>query len=333
MDIKQLLLKIKAFGVDITALKEKDVQLEELIERLKEQVGEIDNVSDEIERQITEALEEFESKVDEKDEAIKEELQKAIEELEGQMTEGTNYTNEMETVVDLGGIPAGSTFEDVSITDMFTKLLYPYVKPEISASSTPNGGTFEKGNKQQVTKINATVKKKSEKITKIEYLDGQSLLGEKNGDEVEDGGSFDLTVSQEVSDNKNFSVKVTDASNKFYTVNTGAFNFVYPYFFGKVAADKTSLTGQEIYDTMTKKIEDKGNKSFTYNCDNERMVIAYPKAHGNLKTIIDPNGFDNFSSFVKTEVRVTGLDQTPQDYFVYINGASTVNNFTMKFNY
>lgn len=332
MDIKQLLLKIKAFGVDITALKEKDVQLEELIERLKEQVGEIDNVSEEIERQITEALEEFENKVDEKDEAIKEELQKAIEELEGQMTEGTNYTNEMETVVDLGGIPAGSTFEDVSITDMFTKLLYPYVKPEVSASSTPNGGTFEKGNNQQVTKINATVKKKSEKITKIEYLDGQSVLGEKNGDEVEDGGSFDLTVSQEVSDNKNFSVKVTDASGKFYTVNTGAFNFVYPYFFGKVAADKTSLTGQEIY-AMTKKIEDKGNKSFTFDCDNERMVIAYPKAHGQLKSIIDPNGFDNFSAFVKTEVSVTGLDSTPQDYFVYINGPSTVSNFTMKFNY
>ena len=107
---------------------------------------------------------------------------------------------------------------------------------------------------------------------------------------------------------------------------------MYPYYFGVVAADKSSLTGDEIK-AMTKKVEAKGNKTHSFTCNNERMVIAYPKAHGVLKTVIDPNGFDNFASFARTEVSITGLDGTAQAYYVYINGASTVNNFAMKFNY
>ena len=63
------------------------------------------------------------------------------------------------------------------------------------------------------------------------------------------------------------------------------------------------------------------------------MVFAYPKAYGNLKSIIDPNNFDVTGTFTKQEVSITGLDGTAQAYYVYVNGASTVSNFNMKFNY
>ena len=84
---------------------------------------------------------------------------------------------------------------------------------------------------------------------------------------------------------------------------------------------------------LTKKVEGKGNKSHAFNCEYQRMVFAYPKAHGKLKSIIDPNNFDVTGTFGIQEVSITGLDGTAQEYYVYVNSASTVSNFNMKFNY
>ena len=237
----------------------------------------------------------------------------------------------MPTVNAIGGIAAGTTFENMPVSQVLTKLLYPYVAPTVSASSNPNGGTFEKGNNQKVTKITANVGKKSEKITKVEFLDGSSSLGVKEGAEVQNGGTIAITTDIAVNSNKNFSVKVTDAANKTYTANTGSFNFVYPYYMG-VCSENADIN-EELVKRLTKKIEAKGNKSHAFTCDFQRMVFAYPKSHGKLRQIIDPNNFDVTGTFGIQEVSITGLDGTAQDYYVYVNSASTVSNFNMKFNY
>ena len=245
--------------------------------------------------------------------------------------ENTVYTNDMPTVNAIGGIAAGSTFANMPVKEVLTKLLYPYVAPTVSASSNPNGGTFEKGNNQNVTNIRAIVGKKSEKITKVEVFDGGTSLGSKEGDEVQNGGTFDFTVTQEVTANKNFTAKVTDASGKTYSANTGWFDFVYPYYMG-VCAENAEIN-ETLIKGLTKKVEGRGNKSHAFNCEYQRMVFAYPKAHGKLKSIIDPNNFDVTGTFGIQEVSITGLDGTAQEYYVYINSASTVSNFNMKFNY
>lgn len=248
-----------------------------------------------------------------------------------QYDENTVYTNDMPMVNGLGGLAAGTTFENMPVNEVLTKLLYPYVAPVVSASSSPNGGVFEKGNTQTVTKITANVTKKSEKISKVEFLDGGVPIETKEGAEVQNGGSISITTSKEVTTNKNFSVKVTDASGKSYTANTGNFNFVYPYYMG-VCAEGAEIN-EDLVKGLTKKIEAKGNKTQAFTCNFQRIVFAYPKAHGKLKQIIDPNNFDVTGTFGVQEVTVNGLDGTPQAYYVYVNSASTVNNFNMKFNY
>ena len=245
--------------------------------------------------------------------------------------ENTVYTNDMPTVNAIGGIAAGSTFANMPVKEVLTKLLYPYVAPTVSASSNPNGGTFEKGSNQKVTNITANVTKKSEKITKVEFLDGSNVLEAKEGVEVENGGTITITTDLTVNSNKNFSVKVTDAANKSYTVNTGWFSFVYPYYMG-VCAENAEIN-ETLIKGLTNKVEGKGNKSHAFNCEYQRMVFAYPKAHGKLKSIIDPNNFDVTGTFGIQEVSITGLDGTAQEYYVYVNSASTVSNFNMKFNY
>ncbi len=248
-----------------------------------------------------------------------------------QFNENTVYTNDMPTVNAIGGIAAGSTFANMPVKEVLNKLLYPYVAPTVSASSNPNGGTFEKGNNQKVTNITANVTKKSEKITKVEFLDGSNVLEAKEGVEVQNGGTITITTDLPVNSNKNFSVKVTDAANKSYTANTGWFNFVYPYYMG-VCAESAEIN-EALVKGLTKKVEGKGNKSHAFNCEYQRMVFAYPKAHGKLKSIIDPNNFDVTGTFGIQEVSITGLDGTAQEYYVYVNSASTVSNFNMKFNY
>ena len=63
------------------------------------------------------------------------------------------------------------------------------------------------------------------------------------------------------------------------------------------------------------------------------MVIAYPKSYGQLKTIKDQNNFDVAATFTLHEMSVTGLDGIPQTYYVYMNNASTLENFSITYSY
>lgn len=242
------------------------------------------------------------------------------------------FSTDVLTVNALGGIPAGADLNNLTVREILAKLLYPYVAPVVSVTGTPNGGTYEKGDNKEITNVRVSVTKKSERIAKVEVFDGSVSLGIKEGDEVASGGTFNFTVSVPVNSvNKQLTAKVTDAANKTYTVNTGVFNFVYPYYVGVIAED--AVIDEALVKGLEKKVEAKGNKTIAYTCNNERMVFAYPKAYGALKTVIDPNNFDVTGTFTKQEVSITGLDGTAQAYYVYVNGASTVENFNMKFNY
>ena len=252
-------------------------------------------------------------------------------EKKAQYDENTIFNTDMVTVNALGGIKAGEDLNNMPVQQLLTKLLYPYVAPTISATGTPNGGTFEKGNNQTVTNIKAVVTKKSEKITKVEVFDGSTSLGVKEGAEVENGGTFSFPVSVPVSANKNFQAKVTDASGKVVSANTGSFSFVYPYYMGVCAED--AEINADLVKGLTKKVEAKANKSHAFTCDYQRMIFAYPKAHGKLKSIIDPNNFDVTATFGVQEVSIVGLDGTAQAYYVYVSGAATVNSFKVQYKY
>lgn len=246
------------------------------------------------------------------------------------------YSNQTPIVQSHGGIAAGETFNNVPITEMIDKILYPWVAPVVSArvAAPANGGTFEKGNTQNVTSITVTVTKKSSDITKVEIFDGASSLGSKTGadlDTLNTSGSatFTFPVDVDVTANKNFQAKVTDAAEKVTTANTGSFSFVYPYYQGVIAADATA--DEAAVKALTKLIQAKGTKAVTYTASNQKMVFATPKANGVIKTITDPNGFNVTDTFAQSELSITGLDGTAQQYYVYVSNATTVSAFKMTF--
>lgn len=246
-----------------------------------------------------------------------------------QWSDNTVYSNDIATVTDLGGISAGSTFDNVPLNQLITQLLYPYIPPVVSCSATPNGGMYEKGTSVDVSKITVSVTKKSENITKVEIFDGTTSLGSK-----EDGSTGSLVFpldSVSVSANKSFTAKVTDARGSTVSANSGTFTFVYPYYQGVIAA--TDEPTEDMVKVMTKLIQSKGNKSLNYTLSNQKMVFAYPKSYGALSKIVDPNQFDVTATWTVKEINITTTDTVSTPYYVYTSKPVTVDNYRMQFNY
>lgn len=246
------------------------------------------------------------------------------------------FKADMNTVSALGGIPAGTNLNDLTIQEVLTKLLFPYIAPSVSASLTysPNASIYEYGRIVSVTKINTRVTKKSESIQNIKFYQNNNLINTISTD-CSNGGTFSHTLEPSVSitsntSNSYFKVIVYDGTTNV-TANTNSFTFVYPYYYGVINND--AEINETLIKSLTKQVVAKGNKTYSYSPNFQKMVIAYPKSYGVLKSILDPNGFEQMASFTLTELNIVGLDGTPQPYYVYSNGASTNTNFNMTFKY
>ena len=261
-----------------------------------------------------------------------EQLNTTVEQINNKITESDIFVTDMTVINGIGGIESGSDLNGMTTLEILNKLIFPYVAPLVTVSGTPNGGLYEKGNTQTITNVRVSVTKKSERIIKIEIFDGGTSLGILEGTDIENGGVFNFEVNVSVNSiNKQLSAVVTDNSNKSYSSKTNSFNFVYPYYVG--VCDVNSEITESLIKGLTKRIETKGSKTITYSTDNQRMVFAYPTSYGLISKILDANSFDVTNTFSHSTLNIMGLDNTSQSYYVYINGASTVSNFNMKFNY
>jgi hypothetical protein len=273
--------------------------------------------------------------------STKEELSNTVTNMESYVNDAidseTIFDNTENTVTSIGGIPSGSNLNGLTIKEILNKLLFPYVAPTLSASLTysPSGNTFEYGQIVFISEIKGTVTKKSELITSVKFLDNTTILTEITSG-VGSSASYTYTFPEQARitsslSSSRFRFSVTDASGKTYYANTTNLNFYYPYYIGVVGESET--INASVIQSLTKKVEAKGNKANNFTTNNQRMVIAYPKSYGNLARILDANSFDVTSTFTKSELSLECMDGTTQQYYVYVNNASTVTNFKMTFYY
>ena len=68
-----------------------------------------------------------------------------------------SYSNDTPMVSAHGGIPAGTTFDNVPIKKVLDDILYPYTKPTISFAANPGGGIKEKGAVLENVALTATI--------------------------------------------------------------------------------------------------------------------------------------------------------------------------------
>jgi hypothetical protein len=82
------------------------------------------------------------------------------------------FTNPTPVPLTIGGIPAGTTFSNATMIDMWNALLYPYIAPSVSLTG---GNTRELGSTNVVT-LNWVATKNTNPITSI-IVDGTPILG------------------------------------------------------------------------------------------------------------------------------------------------------------
>lgn len=113
------------------------------------------------------------------------------------------YSNTLLTPLPVGGIPAGSSFSNVTYSQMFDKLLYPYISQLCSLSTNPSK---EFGDTLLVVPLNWTVTRKTNAITSI-VVNGTPVIPTGNSQ----AGVGSGTVVQNT--NTSFSMSVNDGTS------------------------------------------------------------------------------------------------------------------------
>lgn len=255
-----------------------------------------------------------------------------------------SYTNDTPMISSLGGLAAGTTFDDMTIQEIFDKLFYPYTKPTISlkigindGSSSTSIGIREIGNPITKVKYDATVTKKSEDLSKLEYYSAGNVVSTNSSLNGTNTYSYTYTPTTPINSTTSFKARITDTSNGYTDSSTITANFVRPMYIGYVPGTVTAdtLTASDVTgSTMTKLIETKGNKTKALTFNSGRYMFAYPASYNDLKQILDPNKFDNIGSFTKKTLNITCLDDTDVSYKVYIfNNIVDSDNYAMTYNF
>ncbi len=241
---------------------------------------------------------------------------KFIEFKASNITEEITFTDDTPTQVDIGGIEAGSTFNNIPISELIRQILYPYLTPKIviefigigSNNSVERDHTNDSIIEMKISLVrrskdleSSLMKLSNTKTTfstkecevfsssgpsKFEYYDFINISPNRISIDKTNG---ELSVSMDV---KDVDGKVGSTSEKL--------NFVYPYFYG--FGDKIQLdpdTSSRIFGLINKKIDIKFNQSIPV-IGSGYFYFAYPKMYGKLLSF---NGDDIDKSFELSQIK------------------------------
>lgn len=245
------------------------------------------------------------------------------------------YTNTKATPYTVGGIKAGSTFDNKTITEMWNSLLYPFVVPSnlrLTIDSSVQTGVIEKGitiSPSATTKLAWSMNGNDGTITKIEFFKNDVSVKTYQAESLSTSGYTEWgTEFGTISSNTTIKYKATYKENTsdILTSNAIIWTFVDPYFYG-VGVSGVGITN------LTKSISVKSDKTFSFTTNNNLIYFAYPASYGSLTSIKDSNGFENISGFDKITTKLA-VESGAVDYIIYQSKApSTQSNFVLTFKY
>lgn len=229
------------------------------------------------------------------------------------------YTNPTPVPQTLGGISAGSTFNNVPLTTMFDLLLYPYQSPSFSSFSinisTPVevGYTISAGNKNftWTTTNSSNVAPNSVTITDV-----------TNSVVLATGLANDGTETIYLSSIQN----TTDASHiwSISAVNTQSgsllnsytVNWFWRIFYGENAL--SSLTNSDINSLRSSQLSDTASYTYSFVTDIQKYkYICYPSSFGTLTTFKDTATLLNVAMAPMDVVSVTNTYGVTTNYNVH----------------
>ena len=258
--------------------------------------------------------------------------------LGGVVDKSLKFETDRLTSVSVGGIDDGIDLNGLSLHEIINRMLYPDKKPEATASivCSPNRNTFEIGESATIVRVTVNVTKTTNNIASVALYANNTLV-ENRTVGVADGGTINFELNRQVTNTvpaSYYQVKVADSAQYGVDINLPAINFYYPIYYGVVNESVTinNITEAQI-EAMTKSVGAKGNKTFKYSTNNQRMVFAYPSTYGTLSSILDANGFEQIKAFERVTLRIVNQAGTSINYYVYMNNANTNTNFNMTYKF
>lgn len=231
----------------------------------------------------------------------------------------------------VGGINKGDKLGNMTLKEIITKLFYPYVASSgVRLTTNPTAGVFEAGSTKSITDATVSWTAGSTQVKKAEVLVDGAVKGTA---QVSAGTSikvtFDAPESLGAAGTTTFTARVTDDGTSPISGGSASFQFVYPFYHGVLNSDTVNEAAVK---GCVKDVSVKSNKTYSYNTAGaqKKCIIAFPANYGAIKSVIDPNGFENVDKFTKQTFTVTGLDQTAQSYNVYV-ATLNVENMALTF--
>jgi hypothetical protein len=243
------------------------------------------------------------------------------------------FTDSTPTPQALGGIPALSTFDNVPVTEMFRKLLYPYLKPSVSAdysvSVIESGDTVTAASQQ----FNYTIKRPGtysitgRTLTPSDLQFGSPPLFDPTT--VTSAGlsgnvkpSFNIFLpSTSVNSSVSNTLKITDANNT-EVEDSGSFNIVLPWYYGVSTTVTNTVAGINNLLGTTTPVANKLTAVLKTSASATTVTLTtvglggqgcvyfgYPSIYPDLKSITDGNLFEylNVSSPDYAKYTLTGI--------------------------
>lgn len=268
----------------------------------------------------------------------------------------SDLTADLTTAIAVGGINSGTTYEaGTPLETLFRDLLEPTLYPSFTApsASLSYGASTYYAVGGTVSALQATVTLNRGAINPAYGTNGYRA-GTATGFSISTSGAdTEYTAS---SDNSGvFNVSALTRATKGTIVITGTANynageqpkdskgnnynsalpagsvtasktltFIQPYYYG--ASNSSTIAD---FTGLTASVTAKGQKTFNYTTNNQYMVFAYDSSYGNIKTILDGNGFDVTDGWQKSTVTVNGFS-----YYVYVSKSPTTDTnapFTFKY--
>ena len=233
----------------------------------------------------------------------------------------------------VGGIKKGDTLGNMTFKEIITKLFYPYVaSSDVRLTTNPAAGVFEAGSTKSIIDATVSWTAGSTQVKKAEVLIGSVVKGEAT---VSAGNSIKVTLTAPESlgaaGTTTFTARVTDGGSSPITGSNATFNFVYPFYHGVLSSDTVDEAAVK---GCNKDVSVRSNKTYSYDTAGaqKKCIIAFPASYGTIKSVIDPNGFENVDKFAKQTFTVTGLDKTAQSYNVYV-ATLNVENMALTFKF
>lgn len=232
----------------------------------------------------------------------------------------------------VGGIKKGDKLDKMTFKEIITKLFYPYVaSSSVLLTTNPRAGVFEAGSTTSITDATVSWIAGSTQVKKAEVLVDNVVKGEATVSAGSSSAKITLTAPESLgaAGITTFTARVTDGGSSPITGGNATFSFVYPFYHGIIETDEVNETAVK---ALAKDVSVKTNKTYLYDTAGaqKQCVIAFPASYGSIKSVIDPNGFENVDKFKRQSFTITGLDQTAQSYNVYV-ATLNVENMALTF--